>query len=243
MASLVATNRKLYLGGYDLSGAMNMIHVADQIELKDATAFGDAARRRKSGLYGATLDAAGFLDFADDGLDEQINAILGTQPAVAVGAETGADGEIAYILRARAGAYTLDFPHGEMAAFTLAAESAAGEPLVRATILHPATARTVTGNGTGRQLGAVAATQKLYASLHVIAASAADTLDVIVQSDDNSNFTTPTTRITFAQAAAIGSEWATPVAGAIADDWWRITYTIGGVSPSFTFIVLVGIDA
>jgi hypothetical protein len=111
-------------------------------------------------------------------------------------------------------------------------------------LLHEgSTARTVTGNGTARQLGLVGATQKLYASLHVVDASVADTLDVKIQSDDASGMGTPTDRITFTQATAVGAQYATPVSGPIATDtWWRVSYTIGGTSPSFKFAVVVGIQ-
>jgi len=64
----------------------------------------------------------------------------------------------------------------------------------------------------------------------------------VVQSDDAQAFLSPTDRITFAQATAIGAQWATPVSGAITDDWWRLSYTIGGTNPSFMVIVVVGIQ-
>jgi hypothetical protein len=68
------------------------------------------------------------------------------------------------------------------------------------------------------------------------------TLDVIVQSDDASGFPSATNRITFTQATGFTAEYATPVAGAITDDWWRVNFTIGGTaSPNFTFICVIGI--
>jgi hypothetical protein len=52
----------------------------------------------------------------------------------------------------------------------------------------------------------------------------------------------PTTRVTFSQATGRTSQWATPVAGAITDDWWDISWTIGGTGgPDFTFVAVVGI--
>ncbi len=101
--------------------------------------------------------------------------------------------------------------------------------------------RTSSSSGTGRQIGAVSSTQTLYAALHVISASGTSpTLDVKVQSDDNSGFTSATDRITFTQATDVTSEWGS-VGGAITDDYWRITYTVGGTSPSFAFAVTAGI--
>jgi hypothetical protein len=83
--------------------------------------------------------------------------------------------------------------------------------------------------------------KKLRASLHVLSASAADTLDVIVASDSQQAFGgTPETRITFPQRTAIGGELLT-VDGPHADTWYRVQYTIAGTDPSFTFAVAVGI--
>ncbi len=76
----------------------------------------------------------------------------------------------------------------------------------------------------------------------VAASGTTPTLDVTIESDDGVGMGSPTTRINFAQATAIGAQWATPVAGAIADDWWRVAYTLGGASPSFTFICIIGIQ-
>ena len=83
----------------------------------------------------------------------------------------------------------------------------------------------------------------MYAGLHITAASGTTpTLVVKVQSDDNAGFTSATDRITFTSANSIGGQWSS-VAGAVTDDYWRVTWTVGGTSPSFTFVVALGIGA
>jgi hypothetical protein len=42
------------------------------------------------------------------------------------------------------------------------------------------------------------------------------------------------------QATGATSQWL-PLSGAITDDWWRITATVGGTTPSFRFAVILGI--
>jgi len=75
----------------------------------------------------------------------------------------------------------------------------------------------------------------------VIAASGTTpTLDVTIESDDAEGMASATTRLTFTQATATTSEWQ-ELAGAVTDDWWRAAWTIGGGSPSFTAVVVVGI--
>ena len=93
-------------------------------------------------------------------------------------------------------------------------------------------------SGTGIQLGAVSATQSVHASLHALTVSGG-TLDVTVESDTASGFPSTTTRITFAQITAVGSEFAS-AAGAITDEYWRVDFTVGG-GGTFDFVVCVGI--
>ncbi len=88
--------------------------------------------------------------------------------------------------------------------------------------------------------------QKLYAFLHVTATSGEgdQTLDVVIKSDSASDHSvSPATRVTFTQVTtSVGAQFATPVSGAISDDYWRAEWTIGGTgSPSFTFLVGMGI--
>ena len=117
--------------------------------------------------------------------------------------------------------------------------------VARGQLAHPAnTARGSSAAGTAIQLGAVSATQRLYAALHVANASgtAADqTLIVKIQSDDNSSFTSATDRITFTTASGL-TEQITSVAGAITDDYWRAQWTIAGAgTESFLFGVTFGV--
>jgi hypothetical protein len=129
---------------------------------------------------------------------------------------------------------------GEMAAFRAAARSGDGAGLIGGTVIHNQT-RTTSGNGTGFQLGAVGATQRVHGALHVLsAAGTTPSLTVVVQSD-TSGFPSPTTQLSFAAKTAIGSEFLS-AAGPITDDFWRANFTISGTSPSFLFALILGIQ-
>jgi hypothetical protein len=237
----IIRNQKIWLGGHDLTGVLNSAAVEDSVALKEATTLGDSAVRRLAGLRDAKLALEGYFSASPE--DEALNANLGlTDVPVTFGAINGTEGNLAYLFAAALADYQPNGTVGEVFAFAATAQSSAGEPLVRGTLMHNAT-RTSTANGTARQLGAIAAGQKLYAALHVLTvAGTTPELDVKVQSDDASGFASPIDRITFSQKTGIASEWATPVAGAITDDWWRVTWTIGGTSPSFAFVVSIGIQ-
>jgi hypothetical protein len=240
MATHVLTDASVWLHDIAIHDITHTLQFATSREAKDSTVFGHTARSNRAGLMTAQVSVQGYTDLtAYDGdiYDVYNNA---TTAPVSLSA-TSADGDPAYTLRTLTASLSpLSGQVGDMAAVSLEAAGRGGVRPVRGTILHPETARTATGTGTGRQLGAVAAGSTVYGALHVVAASAGDTLDVIVQSDDNAGFTTPTTRLTFTQATGTTAEWQS-AAGAITDDYWRVSYTIAGTDPSFTFAVVVGI--
>ena len=242
MAKITMVNQRVWLGGHDLSGAVNTLRVESAAEARDSAVLTDSVRAMLPGLKTVTLGHSGYFETAD-GLDEELHGRIGLADApLSYAASDNVEGSVAYTLQALLAEYSPGGRVGEMLAFTGAAMAADGNGLVRGTLMHNDT-RTATANGTGQQLGAVAAGQQLFGALHVTAASGtAPTLDVTVESDDNGGFTTPTTRMTFAQQVAVGYEWATPVAGPITDDWWRLVYTIGGGTPSFTFAGILGIQ-
>lgn len=247
MATYVLKNCKLYAGGYDLSGDTNRLALSYGCEAIEYPVFGLGTTRRCCGLLDASYSYEGYAQFGAGLVDVVADGDLGTaDEVVTMCPTTGAAGEPGFTMQAlglnleRGGAV------GEMFGFT-ADGSISGSRLVRGTILVNGALAT-TGTGTARQLGAVAAGKKLYAAMHIIAVSGTNpTLDMVVQSDIAENFADATSRITFTQATAIGSQFATPVSGPIvdgadADDWWRLSYTIGGTdTPSFTVVVNVGI--
>lgn len=222
--------------GFRLRGIMNSVSLTDSAEIIDTTVFGDTGRRRISGLRSAVIEMEGFYDPT---LDKEIFDRVGLANVPITVSPDSVDGARAYFFRAIEGEYSAFGTVGEANPFSLSAQGSDGVRLVRGTVLHNAV-ETLTGAGVGRQLGAVPAGQSIYAVLHVLAASAADTLDVIIESDDNGGFASPATRASFTQQSAVGSDWLVPVAGPFTDDFWRVSWTIGGASPSFEFIAAIG---
>jgi len=244
MGTQVLTKLKLYIDGWDLSGDMRAIALNYGAETPDATTFNATSRARDGGLKTLAFEHEGLwnggTDLADEVLFNRIGladvpvTIAPQQTALAAGTE----GESGFFFNSIHGAYSFGGAVGDMLAFNVSGE-ATGD-LIRGTILLNAV-KTASGNGTAFQVGAVLATEKLHAILHVIAASGSTpTLDVKVQSDDASGFASPTDQITFTQKTAIGSQLATPVSGAITDDWWRVNFTIGGGSPSWMISTSTG---
>jgi len=240
MPAETISDAKLFFGGYDLSGSMNEVAAGYGAELEKTPVFGDTGMRRLAGIPDGAVQANGYWDPT---LDGALHAKIGlTNEPFSVIPGGNAEGNRGFTFLAASGEYDHGGPVGKAFPFSVGASLSGGEAVIRATLMHRAV-KTATFNGTGQQLGAISATQKLYGALHVFTADGTTpTLDVIVESDDNAGFTTAVTRMTFAQKIAIGSEWPTAISGAITDDYWRIVATLTGASPSFDFAVVLGIQ-
>jgi hypothetical protein len=243
MSLQVLRDCKLIVGKYDFSSKMNALALNYGAEALDDTTFASGGTKSNTGgLKTVTFQHEGLFDTGTGSVDEVFygNIGLADQP-VAISPEAGAEGELAYFFKSLQTKYSPSGKIGQLLAFSVGGE-AQHSPLVRGIVGQNAT-RTATGVGTAYQLGAVSATQKLYAALHVLAKSgtATPSLVVKVQSASDQAFTEPNDRITFAAQTDANAVWATPVAGAITDTWWRVTWAITGTNPSFQFIVPVGI--
>lgn len=240
MATKVFTDGRLYAGAYNLSGQTNQVTMEIEADELDVSSIQDAWDATVLGRKRATLAVNGWWA-SGAGLPDNLFTLLGTSGVVCTVLPSGTDGEIGYAVQALPVKYSPGPGEaGGVIPFSVEAKGNVGRA-IKGTVLHDDSAAvTTTGNGTGRQLGAVAAGQRVYASLHVFDVSGgAPTLDVTLESD-TAGFASPSTRITFAQATAATSEWK-EVAGAITDDWWRVVHTVGGTTPSFKYVILVAI--
>lgn len=227
MSSLALTNVKLFAAGHDLSGQMNAVALQYGADMLDATTFGATSRINAAGLKSIVASHQGLWDAtATTSVDPVLFNRIGTADVpVVISPDGGEVGEVAYLFRAIHAEYSPGGSVGELLSYSVSLEGTGGQPPVRGVMLHNGSA---TGDvtGTAVQAGAVGASSFLYAALHVM--SGTGDFTVKVQSDNASNFPTPTDRITFTQvgtATAVASEWATRVAGAITDDYWRIVAT------------------
>jgi len=244
MSSLVLTDAKIWVNGFDLSGDMNAVALEEGVEARDATTFGAGTRTRKGGIRGVRMSASGFFNAngtngSDDVLPSKITTSPNSFDVVSIGPRGATEGLEAYTFPAQALRYGFGSEVDAMLAFSLEAEA----KRVPTTGLRPSLARglillstqkTTTGNGTAFNLGAVAAGQKLYVAVHVLAQSGG-VPTLIVQSDSASNFPSPTDQVTL---VAPSSDFRA-VAGAITDTWWRASWTFSGTS--FTAIVIAAI--
>ena len=199
MAAHIMTDQRVFVDDYEITGDTNAVAIDYGAELKDCTVLGNDTRINKGGLKTVQVQVSGFYDA--DTQDAEIfgNVGLADKP-ISIAAEGGAVGDVAYFFNAVGGEYSIGESVGELNKFEMGA-GAVGS-LVRGVIAHNAadTAETSTDVGTAIQLGAVGATQRLVAVLHVLESSGTgdQTLDMVVESDDNAGFTSGLDRLTFA---------------------------------------------
>lgn len=247
MAKAVLKGVRLFAGGVDLTTVNNKISLESEVEPKDATAFNPNSntivwQELLAGIASTKASGEGQWEAGDASkVDDGSWSGLGGVGAWTVCPVGAAVGDLAWPTKMLEGSYELLGSVGDVAPWK--ADWTGSWPLPRGQVLHPpGTARTTTGSGTARQLGALSATQALYVTLHVLSVSGTSTptITVAIDSDDNSGMSSPTTRGTFAAATAIGGQ-TMKISGAVTDDWWRASWTISGTNPSFLFLVAAGI--
>lgn len=247
MAKTVLLNTRIFAAGADLTTQSNKVELSCEIEDKDATPFrpvGEGGwKELLGGLASTSISASGQWEAGDPGLvDDMAWANLGgrTTHPWTVCPLSAAVGELAYSSVGLMTSYKIGEAVGEVAPWE--AQAKGTSLATRGQVAHPpGTARTASGSGTGLNLGALAAGQRLFAALHVLsAAGTTPSLTVRVESDADDTWASATTRATLAAATTAGGQSAI-VIGAVTDAWWRVAWTISGTTPSFLFVASLGI--
>lgn len=236
-------NCKLYLSQFDLSGDVNQVAIEASSNPVKFTTFADETQVNRLGLKSVSASHAGYWNGGTGLSDEAIyNALSASSNPMTLTPGAGAEGDVAYAFNSLVSNYAPGGSVGDAFAFTVKCENQGADGLVRGNILLKGFS-TSSNAGASQNLGNVSASQKLYGALHVLVASGTSpSITVRIQSATDQAFTTPVTRLTFNAATGLSSQWAAPVSGAITAPWWRADWTIAGTSPSFTFIVFIGIQ-
>lgn len=243
LTPVILTDARTYYGGADLTGYSNKVSLAASAASLDYTNFASGGWKQ---FVGGVFDGNGSIDNfwqASDLTqpDDQFFADLGSSSVAVTAVPTsGVVGQMCYLTQGLETDYTQSGKHGELLMANVSFKT--NWPIVRGQILHPqGTARTATGNGTGVQLGAVAANKALYVNLHALGVTDGSNT-VTIQSNVDNTFGAPTTRATFNAITTSVFGQSIRVPGPITDQWWRAVWTIsGGVTHSFLFAVSAGI--
>ena len=247
MAAFALTDTSIFVGALDQSCFSDTVGLERTGDMLDATTFCSAGWRVMvpglsswSASFGGPQDLAASSASTTYTPDEYYTLSVGTAYPFMMVPQGAAEGSVAYGSQALLQQYTpLTGTVGDLAKHNVMAAPYLNTPLVRGVFATKTTA-TATGNGTGHQVGAVSASQRVYAGMHFLTRGGTTSTTVILESDDNASFTSATTRATFTAATSRTAEWVS-VAGAITDDYWRFSWTISGGSPSVQLRGFIGI--
>lgn len=196
-------NCQAWLAHYDLSGTMNAPALEISGETPEDTASPAIAKTRLPGLIDISAAINGHQDPLLDGAVFERLALV---DSVLTMTPDNVDYARAFFFKPAMAKYSIGGKIGDTAPFKC--EGKGNGTLVKGNILVPKLSRTTSSNGVARQLGAVIAGKKIYAALHVFAASVGDTLDVALESDVSAAFLTINRIATFSIGGGGGSGYA-----------------------------------
>lgn len=236
MAELVVDNAFCYLGAHDFTGDIKEWRMDGGSEVKDKTTFrNNGARKFRMGLFTTVMSMNGFTDLGVDGQDVHLfTPYAAKESRVVTVGNLETEGQPCCMTQQLNAAFNPGGVSqvGELSAFSMTGAASDGVPGIRGVLLKEQGAVSATGAiGTGVQIGAANSTQYVYATLHLLG-TAGTSITVVLESDDNSGFTSATTRGTFGPLTASGGNWLTPVIGPFTDTWWR--YRVTSVTGTWT---------
>ncbi|MGW5578715.1 hypothetical protein [Micromonospora chokoriensis] len=240
MTTFAFTDATIHVAGYDLSGDANQVSLSASADELDCTNFRSGGyRQRVTGLKSVQAQVAGFL--SDDAkVDAEAFNGLAVADRVVTIAPAAAETSPAYMFRGGQISYEALGQVGELAPFSVSMVNTNSQGLIRGQLAKAKGNVSATGVlGSVVNLGAVAANQYLYATLHVF--SAGTTLTVQVQSDNASNFPSPTTVATLGPITVPGGTWMIRVPGALTDTHYRLN--ISAVTGTFSVAGAIGIGS
>lgn len=222
MTVQLIAEQEIFFGGYRFTSQANALAESLSIAALDASVLGNDTMIHEPGLKGYGSSLEGFYNPAEDlaafGYHRTRNV-----PITFALTDGSVGSPMRTVLAMIADHSIIEGARGELAKLALA--FAAMDAPVLGKVLHNAEASgNVTGTAVDVTGAAPQAGQSIYAALHVFSGSG--DLDVIVESDDNSGMTSPTTRFTFAQvgtATAQAYEWAAPIT--TGERYWRVSAT------------------
>lgn len=233
MAFAHGKSTKVFYGSYDLSSYLNSVSLARTADQADTTTFGATYKTSIAGFTDGVISMEGFWDGTAGAIDALLAASLGSATnTIMTISRNAADavGDQAELVQVKSTSYEVSSSINDVTA--ISAEVQGDGAIGVGKILHAHEAETSTAAETSVDGGASTTTGGI-AHLHVTAASAADTLDVIIE--DSANDSDWATIATFTQATAITNE-AEVITGTIRR-YVRASWTIAGTEPSFTFVV------
>lgn len=231
---------RILIAGREFSGQSKSLGLSFTNPGADATVMGSDWEQVIAGISAGEFSVDAFSDYGTQLISNRMFALNGSAPFNTLLAERGVAGDQAFMQQAVLTSQERFGAHGEPEMINFSGKVTGVS--VQGTVMEDGhTLRSSTSQSTGYAYGPVPAIQNTYAQLQVLSGSAG-TLDVVIESDVDNSFASPTTRLTFAQVAAASaptSQFVNAVGPAGSDDTWRVKWTIAG--GDWLFVVTFGV--
>jgi hypothetical protein len=236
----IINNAKVFCDWMDMSGQENEVKLDFQCDELNSEAFNVGAHVVSPGLAKFSCSHKGYMAYGLNSIEEKIAALSGVKDVPMTISQPGNAGDPCYFFKSGQISINRGMQVGQLASFEMAMVPTS-LTVLRGTLLENGTAKSTSGQGTARQLPAVAAGQNIYAILHVLdITGGTPTLDVVIESDDAAGMASPVTKVTFTRMTAKGSLFVGPIAGPNTDTYYRAKWTLGSGTTA-TIAVSVGI--
>lgn len=238
MAAKVITGYKAYLDHLLLTNTANAIAIENTVDVKESTVLSDTAKTFLPSLKSANISASGFVDLSAS--DSTLISSLGLAGKVLQVFPNGlTENEVSWFGEFLNGKYDCQAAVGEIYQYSI--QGVSNSPMVRGylNVWEPALTTTGTGYGDAQQIGSTSSTQRLYAALNLSLNSGSSSIVFTIESDDNPEFSSPTTRITFATVTGTITSLQSVQIPAV-DSYFRCKYVVTGAA-NWTFAMSIGI--
>lgn len=246
MASLVLSDCDIYLNDVDMTGYTNEISLSPEVEMLDVSTFDSAGWREFiAGPARAAFTVGGPWGFEDPD-DELWTHLTTTQTdPVLTWSSTSTAGDVAYFGKVQGFDRQHGGSYGEAASWQLTGQFSGKGTTTPIGLFRGGLSlvkQTITGavNGTAINLPLFSgdATDELAVVVHCFVDNGTS-LDVIIERDDNSGFTTATTVDTIS-VTGVGTYWDNSVGLLLGSDTYYRVRTANLVGTSFTIAAVIG---
>jgi hypothetical protein len=235
MAFVHGKDTKIYINENDYSSYFNNADTSISADVAETTTFGASggAKTYISGQKDGTSSLAGFFDATSDAV---LQPLLGGNDFILVHGAQGLDAtDRVFFANSNITNYGISSPVGDVVATSLEVQADGG--LLNGIVLENQTLTTTT-DGTARD-NSTSTTNGGGAFLLVTSANGTSpTLDVVIK--HSADDVTYTNLVTFTQATGTTSEYKAVAKGTTVNRYLKVSFTVGGTTPSFSAIVGFG---
>lgn len=243
MAVTAAVEVKLFVGALRVDNATSA-NITPEVATLTANRWGlGSFAGVAAGITSYRADITAFQDWAANDIAATFRNLTGSSEVLSVCPVGSAAGSLAQIGRVLVTGAPWSGSIGELPTVQIPLRGF-GSPVGEGRVtIAETTAITGTLNGAAQQLGAVtASTKRVYAAVHILdIQGTSPTLQPILQSDDNSGFSSATSQATGTAQGAVGTQWLASGWGPFTDDYWRVRLVAGGTVTSASVLAAVAI--